>query len=348
MASKQLLRKALVFQSLFFCMLSAFAQADLTLEPAEDTLLQEQQDFQLKVTGAEPVLVRVYLNGAVIQELRQAPFQFQLALETSLANTVRLDVTFADGSSQTLSRTYQPPRVDDAELVDTFQIFPYLDGPFNGQEVDFESGRRDIKPDRFESANNFPLEMVICLDVSGSMRWELETVRPLLITLMTYLQEQQAKVHFMVFDQNPRLLNQEQLLALEQWELLYQGSAKSVVWDSLATATGFFGESPRRTILLISDGFDSGSIHNEESVRPFIRQSGASLLWMNPFLQTPGRVLDLAKDSGGFMIRGSETEDYGALVNRLQHQMWLVAPQARFPIDLNVDDLDEWFPRWED
>lgn len=337
-----------MIQSLFFCFLASFAQTDLALDPPAGTFLGENQSFRLSYAGEAPILVRVFLNDAVILELDSAPFNFELALDTALSNRIRVVATFADGRVTELIRTYAPPSTDDAATVNAFQIFPYLDDPYTKQRVTFETDRSKMAPERFESASAFPLELVICLDVSGSMRWELENIRPALLKMFDWLIAQQAKVHVIVFDRNPRLVDAQQLVALQDWETLYEGSAKSAVWDSLATATGFFGDSPRRAMLLISDGMDSGSKHTDKTVTPFIRESGASLLWLNPTDQTPSRLIDLAKDSGGFMVRRSTDKSWGKLLHRMNHQMWLLAPQADYPIDLKVKQRKVWHPRWDD
>jgi hypothetical protein len=326
----------------------AFAQSDITLEPAADAFLEREQNFSLRFAGPVPTLVRVFVNGEITLELNQSPFDFKLPLDTSLSNTVRVVASFADGTTQELTRTYFPPQVDQATRIDAFQIFPFLDASYANQKLEFESGRRDLVPEQFGPASEFTLDIVICLDVSGSMRWELDEIKPHLLKMLADLEAQEARIHLIVFDRNPRLLNYQQLPQLDLWERLYQGSAKSAVWDTLATATGFFSNSPRRMIFLISDGMDDGSTHNNETVTPFIRQSGASIVWMNPTNQTPGRVLRLTKDSGGFMLRGTEEEMWLRLATRMQHQMWLLAPSANYPIDLDIDDRDVWFPRWDD
>lgn len=348
MRRNKLQEKALIIQSLFFCFISTFAQSDLTLKPDAGAFLEESQAFEVTFSGEAPTLVRVFLNDGVIRELDKPPWVFQLSLDTSLANTIRVVAEFENGRTAEIQRTYAPPQTDEASKVDAFQIFPFLDLPYQAQELEFESGRTEIKPERFESADAFNIEIMICLDVSGSMRWTLDEIKPHLLKTLKFLEERQAKINVIVFDQNPRLLRYQQLEGLELWEALYQGSAKSAVWDTVATATGFFRDSPRRMIFLISDGMDSGSRHNEDTAMPFVRETGAAIIWMNPFNQTPSKILDLTKDSGGFMIRGTDEEAWALFIERLQYQMWLLAPSAKFPIDLDIDDRDVWFPRWDD
>ena len=189
------------------------------------------------------------------------------------------------------------------------------------------------------------MNLVILLDISGSMIGSLEAVTPGFRMLTEWLEKQKPTPHLVVFDQEPRL--RESGLPTDL-AALYKGVARSVIWDAMAAAIELPSQGPRRVILLISDGADDGSQHDSESLGALFKKSGASLIWVNPTKPRNRELSKLAIDSGGFIFAGEPTGFWRALIRRLENQHHLLAPDAAFPIELRVSPGEVWYPRWRD
>ncbi len=314
-------------------------------QPTSRSVLDNPQAFELDVLGdSQPRRVELRLNGALVRARRKPPFHFSLNWQPEFTNTVTITATFPDGTVEKIERTFEPPRVDVTTEVKAFELWPFLSQPLGDQQPTVTYAGKRYQPQKVQAAEKTPLDLVIVLDISGSMRDLLPAVAG---PLKTLIQRQQAKGHpvrLIAFDSQPRLLNLDEVLALSSLDVLYRGQAKSVVYDSLATASGLFSGSTRRTILLISDAIDDGSRHNHNSAATFMHSAGSNLVWFNATGRILGKMSRLTRQSGGFEINLSDNP-WQVLQQRIEQQIHLIVPEVSFPLTLNGLDGRVWYPR---
>ena len=337
--------KALMIQSLFLWTLAANAQSVFIEKPRPGAALADTQDFVV-VAGGTPQRVDFYLNGRLILARQERPFNFSVSWDTRFRNVVRVVAHYADGTSAEAEQVYQEIVADIREEVEVFQFFPFLERPLDSSRWKLIHKGQQIQPQVFEKADKFTLHLVIALDTSGSMMYSIEDVADPLRDLMKWCFDEGFSVKFLVFDRSPRLIRIEDLPAdLKQ---LYQGQGKSVIWDTIATASELFPRGPRRLLLLVSDGADDGSIHGVDSAAVYLKKSNAALVWVNPTKLKVKQLAQLATVSGGFVVDARARNSWDSLSFLIQNQYHLLAPQASWPIDFKPSRGRAWYPRWPD
>lgn len=336
------LRKALVFQSLFLFPF-LFAQNIYIDKPGPKDTLDDTQEFEVSITDARAKRVDFYLNERLIQARTKEPWRFSVSWNTRLTNKVRFVATLEDGSKVQVERVFAELAVDVEDKIEEFQFFPFMEEP--GAEIRLRSLGQTIVPRKFEKADKFPLNLVIALDISGSMKFSLRELTPGVQSLLAAAQRQHWRVQMLLFDEAPRLLELSSLPT--NLERLYTGRAKSVVWDALATACQLFPKDQRRVLLLISDGYDDGSRHDAASAGEYLRKARASLIWISPAEIFITELNRLTENSGGYTAFTRKGEPWSKLNFLLENQYHLLAPDAAFPVDLEPTRGKAFYPRWK-
>ena len=341
--TNKILKKALLLQGLFLCL--ALSAQTLTLQkPLPGQPLDDIQEFVIAVDGPAPQRVELYLNDRLLKARRKPPFRFEIRWNTRLQNRIRIIARYPSGKTIDLERVFREIKTDFSDELVAFQCFPFLSKPPSGDVV-LESNGRTIKLQTFEPANKFTLDLLIVLDISGSMKHVLPEVSAGFSTFVEACAARNYKTRLILFDQEPRLADLTRLPA--DLADLYRGRGESVVWDSLATALGLFSGSPRRLVLLISDGADDGSRHDHASVETLLFQTGAPLVWLNPTTHAERLLGRAAEKSGGFSFFGDGGDPWSILLKRLSLQYHLLAPDAGWPIRLETGGGQTFYPRWD-
>ncbi len=325
------------------CLLSVLASAgSISIErPRPGEALQETQTFVIGYEGAAPVQVDFYLNGRLVRSRLEPPFEFTVTWDTTLENRARVEARWADGSTDAVEGTYREIAVDVAEKVSALRCFPYFNGP-PAARVRFAVDGRRVEPQTFEPADALPLSLVVALDVSGSMKFFLPELSGPLADFMAYARDRGYRVKLVVFDRNARLINR----APADLATLYRSEGLSVVWNAVATAAQLFEPTPRRAVLLISDGADDGSEHNAETAAAFLRKSRASLIWLAPSDLSNRSLTRLARRSGGFRLQVQPGEKWSRLERRLSHQRHLLIAGVEPAAALRISPGPAWWPAW--
>ncbi len=335
------LKKALVFQSLFLFQ-TLFAQNIFIDKPGPKDTLDDTQEFLVSITDSRASRVDFYLNERLIQARTKPPWRFTASWNTRVQNKVRFVATLADGTQLQIERTFAELVVDVEEKLEEFQFFPFLEEP--GASIRLRSQGQTITPRTFERADKFPLNLVIALDISGSMKFSLRELTAGVKALLAAANGGNWRTQMLLFDESPRLLDLASMPA--NLEKLYIGRAKSVVWDALATGCQLFPKEQRRVLVLVSDGYDDGSRHDAASVEQYLRRSNASLIWISPSdLQVPN-LNRLTEHSGGYTAFTSKGDPWQKLIFLLENQYHLLAPDALFPVELDPSRGQAWYPRW--
>lgn len=334
---------ALIIQSLFLFSI-VNAQSIHIDKPVQGQPLSDSQEFEVSISDATATRVDFYLNGRLIKARKKRPYRFKTTWNTHFANQVRFEALLETGKTIVVERSYSEIKVDVETSLQAFQFFPFLERP--GTILKMTQDKKPIIPQVFEQAGDkIKLKLVIVLDVSGSMKFFLDELSPGIHDLVNSGTHLGWEIRFLLFDLTPRQLALEALP--EKLETLYAGRAKSVVWDTLATASELFPQEARRVILLVSDGRDDGSLHSAESATAYIRKSQASLLWMNPTRLQNFQLARLTELSGGFGIYSSAKEPWSGIKYLLKHQYHLVAPGVNYPIKLTAGSGRVFYPKWE-
>ena len=142
--------------------------------PTAQTPLENPQAFVVEVLGEEqPRRVDIRLNGKLVRARRKAPFVFQVNWNPEFQNTVHIIAHFSDGTVEKIERTFEPPRVDVSTEVRAFEIWPFLSKPLADQQPFVTYAGQRYEPQKVVPAKQTPLDLVIVLDISGSMKFSL-------------------------------------------------------------------------------------------------------------------------------------------------------------------------------
>lgn len=338
-----LMKKVLLLQGLFCCLLLC-AQTIQLDKPQPGDALDDLQEFLVSYSGETPQKVAFYLGDRLLKARRSPPFRFEIRWNTRLENRIRIVATYASGSELVLEQTFTQIKADYEEEILGFQCFPFLDRALPAG-YSLTSRGRQVEAQSLNPAGEIPLDLIIVMDVSGSMQQVLPEVNA---GFALFLQEARARnyqLRMMIFDNEPRLIQMDQVPA--NLADLYRGKGQSVVWDALATASTMFQKSPRRLLLLISDGADDGSVHDNASVERLLFQTGAALVWLNPTTHSERFIARASAKSGGFAFFADGPNPWPILLQRLQFQYHLLAPDANWPIKLEIPGLKAIYPLWE-
>ena len=316
--------------------------------PATNQTLEESQRFEIEVLGEPPPRrVEIRLNGELVRARRKPPFHFTVQWNTQFTNTVAVLAYFPDGHQERVERTYRPIVVDEETEIRAFEIWPFLDQPLAEQQPRVKFDGRSYAPQKVAPAEQTAMDVVILLDVSGSMQYTLPHISEPLLQLIADWRKRGFAVRLVAFDQEPRQIDLDDLAAQGSLESLYRAEPHSAVWDSLATASGLFSQSSRRLIFLISDGVDDGSRHTIQTAETFLKKTGAPLVWLNATDKLLGRLTRLTRRTGGFELTLNESP-WQALQRRLDYQIQLIVPEVSFPISLEGVKGRLWYPRWRE
>ena len=338
------IKKALLWQSLFFCWFTS-AQTLRIDRPVPGEPLETVQRFEI-TTDETVKRLEFHLNGRLIQARTRPPFHFDISWNTRLENKVLLIAFLPDGRRERLEQRFAQVEADFEADVKGLQCFPFPDRPYAESRWRLRADDQPIEPDTLETADGrFPLDIVIALDVSGSMRSFLKPLSPTVRAIMLQAVNRGHRARLVVFDHKPSIPTSGAITGLEAF---YQGQGSSVIWDTLATSADLFDRGPRRVLLLISDGADDGSRHDAVSAATYLQTSRAALIWLNPEYRPNRTLSQLVTLSGGFELNGTDETQASILLKALSLQVHLFAAKAQFPIRLDIKPGRVFYPQWRE
>ena len=339
------LKKALIFQSLFFCLLAKSQSLEI-LSPRPGDAVENEQLFVLRSSGEEPHRMQAFINGYVVAERRQPPFTFILNWNPDLTNHVRFRAYYSEGRVLDIAETYLPVQVDMVEKAVSLQVFPFLEKPWMNGQITVETQGRTFEVETFKPAQVVPCELTLLLDVSGSMQFELGTFSG---PLRNFVRQQIAlghRVSVIVFDASPRRIPLDEFWSVSDLREWYQTENQSAVWDSIAAGILNQGAGSRRILYLVSDGADDASIQSPKALEKLLREGQTILCWSNPTDLRNRELTKLVNLSGGVALRGSPEEALGRFETLLEFQMHLVVPDASYPIRITSSQVEFTYPQW--
>ena len=197
--------------------------------------------------------------------------------------------------------------------------------------------RQEIR--RFERVHDRPMHAGVMLDVSGSMVEELGEAERAALGFFESVLTPRDRAAVFTFADRPRLVarftGRTDVLAGALAGLEAQGETH--LYDALAFALHYFtGISGQRALVLLSDGFDTGSGFSFDEVLDYARRTGVAIYAIGlgvPSNPPTGRLaLDqLARETGGrafYIERASELARVYSAVEAEIRAQWLIAYQS--------------------
>jgi len=192
---------------------------------------------------------------------------------------------------------------------------------------------------RFERVHDRPMHAGVMLDVSGSMVEELAEAERAALGFFESVLTPRDRAAVFTFADRPRLAarftGRTDVLAGALAGLEARGETH--LYDALAFALHYFtGLTGQRALVLLSDGFDTGSAFGFDEVLDYARRTGVAIYAIGlgvPSNPPEGRrALDqLARETGGrsfYVERARELgRVYAAIESEIRSQ-WLIAYQS--------------------
>ncbi|MCB1049807.1 MAG: VWA domain-containing protein [Acidobacteria bacterium] len=321
----------------FFCAFAqAFGQVHLA-SPGRFDALNPKQTVEVIVDGPVPQRVELLLNGQLVAARKEAPWTFVINWNLDRANTLTARALFPDQPTQTSSRTYPAIQVDVVEQVVATDWFPFALEQVPSDLV-LTSQNRTL-PFKLGAADGFPLDVILLLDISGSMN-PSQSQAIAFIAPLTSLSQRTRCFAFdgIAYEISP-------LPQPNQWQQLYSSKPRSVIYDAIATTCNHFGDSPRRLLVLISDGYDDGSHHDPDLLRPLLQESGAILIWYNPTPLSNPALSRLAYQSGGLLLTGDADQAVAQVQALAAHQVHVQFGENQGDLKLKSAQ-NIYYPHW--
>lgn len=343
------------FKALFFGLtLCAAAQSIHFAHPGPNEALDAVEDVEVLCVGEQPARVELLVNGRRVAARTDPPFSFRISWDPGQSQTLDAIATYADGRTATCTRSFRGVPIDLEESVTVLQWFPFWEGEGGdamlgdpGMRLKFDGSRR--LPDVVGFASQFTLGLVVLLDVSGSMMPFIDPIREEIDALVNWTDSGGAESSWLIFDSQVLVVDRLAIGSPERFRKAFKGTARSVVWDGVAAASQLFSTTPRRILVLISDGQDDGSRHRAETVAPLLRTSQASLIWINPTTLSNRDLKRLARRSGGFVLSGLPGQGWSqVLQRRIAQQRYIEIVQPPETMSLEVTSGTVWYPRWRE
>ena len=287
--------------------------------------------------------VELYLDGLLLGYFDQPPFRAELPNPLSPnAKFVRAvaELTGGDRAEAFISVGSQPLESTNVRWVEVFTTVEDSTGrPVVGLKSEnfriFED-REPQEPARFSTVSDLPIQVVLAMDTSVSMRERLsfavDSARRFFETVLT----PKDRAALVTFNHDIRLA----VPFTDQVNPLRLGSSGLVPWggtrlhDTLVYTAGYFGgRTGRRALVLLSDGKDVESDFEFEPAMDQVLKAGVAVY---PILlsvadeATRDQLGGLAQSSGGraFSIRSVSELDrvYDQIEQDLRSQYLLVYP----------------------
>jgi len=325
---------------LFFpCLLLAQTRI---LHPSPEEELTTQQVFEVAVEG-ESTRVELLLNGALVAARSKPPYRFEVTWNVLRTNLVEVAIRRPDGQVERLRRAYEAPAIDLRESVTITDWFPYSSRILSEEELARLTARDEMGRNlhlKASAAQAFPSALLLVVDVSGSMK----PLRGGVLQFLSYLQGAGEQRAWIVFDGAASRV--ESLEQVQQLDPLFGRRPASAIYDALLRSLGEFPATPRRLLLLVSDGFDDSSIATPAQLEEGLSAAGVMLFWYNPTTTENKSLRQLCLRSGGLAWQGSAQRSAAEFLAVLKHQFHLRLEQKSAPVVLGPAHLSLHHPRW--
>ncbi|HEY7369298.1 MAG TPA: VWA domain-containing protein, partial [Thermoanaerobaculia bacterium] len=231
--------------------------------------------------------IEFYSNDTRVATLYQPPFEQTVRIKDSNSvGYVRVVGTLEDGTVAEDVRYVNAPEYISEVTIDAVELYTSVtdkNRPVPGLTRDhfkvYEDGVIQ-KIENFEYVKNLPLTIGVVLDTSASMLEELEEAQKAALNFLDYSLGEKDRAFTVSFDTEPFLLckttNRKDKLARSLAGVRAEGSTAlyDAVIYSLYQFTGIKG---KKAIVILSDGKDTSSKFDFDTMVEYVRKSGVSI-----------------------------------------------------------------------
>ncbi len=309
--------------------------------------MDRDQTFVVVVAADDVQRVQMTLDGRLMGARRSAPYTFKFSWDPQRNHEVRVEAILGNGNRLVQELKFGGLTADLVEDVRSTYLFPYVETG-SEQPYAWQLEGEGVQPHQLRVLDiaDYPLQINIVLDISGSMKPFRQDLVSGMFRLLTYLRTAQGRAQWVIFDERPQTVDLARVNEERDLLSLFQSRGKSVVLDSVSASIELFDRSPRRVIVLLSDGADDGSRLGYSHVAELLEHSGASLIWMKTPQLDDREMRKLTQASGGFVITGYGPEAWSLLLQRLSSQSGLAVDDVEGSFELSIKKNRIWYPQW--
>ena len=265
------------------------------VEPTADALLVGTMTFKALVLPESVATksVEVFLDGAAVPvcEIDQRPFECTFAVPERIArHTIRAVANLANGGRAVATVVTAAGVQVDVEtnavlvpVVVTDRRGRFVKGLARESFSVFENGV--AQPVTFVAAENIPIDIVVAIDVSESMRPSLDQLKTVAKRFLSSVDDLKrsnanAKVTMLGFNDRTFVLARPDSILADQLTAMDRLSAfgGTALYDAILRSIDLLGtEISRKAIVVFTDGDDRNSLASVDPVLRRVRDSDATV-----------------------------------------------------------------------
>ena len=312
--------------------------------------------------GRRIVTVRIYADGALLAILREPPWQAVFdAGEAIRGHSLRVEAVDDRGTEgRSFGTTLYLPFVDEIDVRGDFwkaglvsvNVLDDQDEPRHVVQSEL-SARLSLRVVKVESAvvDTRPLAVELLFDLSGSTipyHMMMRTAAERFISTLLPADRQEVLLfdattwRLAPFGSDHHLARRALVTQAFIDPLTGTGGGKTRLYDALVTAIESVNpRSGQRSILVLTDTFDAGSLTSWEEIRQVVRHAGIRIdlfrfgttpaLHRNAFRRLVDQFEKLVVESGGMQWRILDPEDLAPAFRQLERQL-----RARYRVQLDA------------
>ena len=301
----------------------------------------------------EPVdRVELFLGERKVATLHQPPFVQPLRLDEEGAAAYLRAVAYLDDgySSEAVMFLNAPDFLEevDVQLVEIYASAVDRKGrPVLGLQQEaflVEEDGRGQNLRRFEWVDNLPIHAALMLDVSASMKEDLETVGQAAQEFVEQIVQPKDRLALLTFDDRPWVEQSftNDVESVQAAISALRAGGGTALYDSLVFALHYFhGVRGQRALLLLSDGDDESSRFDLDKTLEYVRRAGVTIYAIGlkeaAEVRAHRKVLTkIAEETGGqafFVEDLNELQTIYASVQEELRSRYLLAYQSDNPKD---------------
>lgn len=313
----------------------SIGQSIAIVSPLPGDALDRDQLVVVTVDELQSPRVELSVDGQLRAARSKPPYSFRIQWDPQAEH--RLLAIARSGDRTLRTEAYFPAlAVDVVQEVTARLVFPFPDR--ESVIVMPQAGVRAL------DIAKYPAEIILLVDISGSMAPFKNEMTAIISRLLTYARHQSVNLQWVVFDETPRVVDWSQVQSPEQVASVFASRGKSVVRDSMAASLLLLGPSPRRVMVLVSDGADDGSALSATELGSYLKSTGCALIWLKTDPLDNRQLSQLSRRSGGFVLEGIQA--WQQLQSHLEGQL-------AFALEPEVDEVISsqgklFQPRWSE
>lgn len=279
--------------------------------------------------------VEFYLNEDKVATLYQPPWEQPILLrQPGEAGYIRAVAYQPDGNNTEDVVFINAPGVTEQVKIQFVELYIAVTDkehhPVNGlQKKDFSILEDGVPqtPSRFDVVSNLPIHAALMLDVSASMKPNLETAQHAALTFLQDAITPKDRAAVITFNDHPQLTARftNDLEALSAGLAGLHAERGTALYDSLIYALYYFnGIKGQRALVLLTDGKDESSRFQFDDALEYCRRSGVAIYTIGLGIdeRSARRKLEkLASETGGRAFNLDSVDQLPAIYETIQREL---------------------------